>query len=988
MANRRAPKRKPETSSSSEEEPKGKGKATKGGDKGKDKGNKGEEKAKASSRAKRMKTDVRGSKKSSEEPEGDSDEDDEEGEGQDEEGDDDEEEDEDEDEDEVVIVKKPSKSRAKTKKATKTKKAGRAEAQTGEGDEGDPIHISEHSESGDELTLRKKTRMKSEMARDLALFFSKTQTVRFRLDKGKGKTAKERGRWCTLCQDDKKVIEVKGARAGWYKGGNSTLRRHIAASHYELYAKRCKEEGLEEQEAAIPADVKEARERAASKGKGKESKTGQTTLDGVVKVQAPTAFSPEAIMDAVAKHIVCGDQALLLADSPTFTNCLIVMHPKTGKRELPTRTTVRTYIGNKFVDFIVELRTTITAAPGKISSLWDLWTAPHTSDGYFGLLIQWIEVLEPEDDDAPPIWRFRVEVPAFRKVYGDHGGLNLGRNFIRCLDRCGVTSRDHWKLGHVTNDNASNNTTAAEAMAARLRKRGIEATWDPRKQQLSCFAHVIQLGVEDFMKEVTQIAVVESKQAIWEYDPQLLENRIAAGGLDVIAIIRTLAVKIQASGQRKELFHRYQRESGIDTPLVIPLHSNVRWGSAALMCERAHKLRTAIDQFIITADLKFGPITTIRERGRIVKKIPWTVFQLSGEDWNRVHLCAEILAVSNSIRVRVLHARPVVRIRVRRVCIHVHIRRLLIRIRVRVRRVHIRVRHVRVRVRIRHVRIRVRICRVCVRVHVCHVRDCAYVHTRMRTTCSFAYLRTGTPHVHDANRFHQVCSSTRLPTLHQVIPTIESISSRWEKKSEDDTYGLFHSALQRGLEKLTKYYKKFDNTHVYVLSLLLHPYYKLAYIEQMWGGEEEYLADVAAGVHNARNWQAYATEIVEKAMQEYWPMRLMAKGAATPPPTQADNANAEGEDNYDRARAQRLLAAATKGWKVELDQYIADPSANVNKDSDTVKWWACLNFHWKPTIVDWARLNDQLTVDVYLQDFEYMYAEEAGIEDDSDVESN
>ncbi len=55
---------------------------------------------------------------------------------------------------------------------------------------------------------------------------------------------------------------------------------------------------------------------------------------------------------------------------------------------------------------------------------------------------------------------------------------------------------------------------------------------------------MIQLGIEDFMSAVTQIAVVESKQAIWDYDPQLPQNRIAAGGLDVIAIIRTLAVKV------------------------------------------------------------------------------------------------------------------------------------------------------------------------------------------------------------------------------------------------------------------------------------------------------------------------------------------------------------------------------------------------------------------------------------------------------------
>ncbi len=47
----------------------------------------------------------------------------------------------------------------------------------------------------------------------------------------------------------------------------------------------------------------------------------------------------------------------------------------------------------------------------------------------------------------------------------------------------------------------------------------------------------------------------------------------------------------------------------------------------------------------------------------------------------------------------------------------------------------------------------------------------------------------------------------------------------------------------------------------------------------------------------------------------------------------------------------------------------------------------CLNFAWKPTIVDWAKLNDQLTVDVYLQDFEFIYAEEVDVENDSDVDS-
>ena len=54
---------------------------------------------------------------------------------------------------------------------------------------------------------------------------------------------------------------------------------------------------------------------------------------------------------------------------------------------------------------------------------------------------------------------------------------------------------------------------------------------------------MIQLGVEDFMTAVTQTALIESKQAIWEYDPQA-DTSAVGGGIDVIAIIRTLAVKV------------------------------------------------------------------------------------------------------------------------------------------------------------------------------------------------------------------------------------------------------------------------------------------------------------------------------------------------------------------------------------------------------------------------------------------------------------
>jgi hypothetical protein len=46
------------------------------------------------------------------------------------------------------------------------------------------------------------------------------------------------------------------------------------------------------------------------------------------------------------------------------------------------------------------------------------------------------------------------------------------------------------------------------------------------------------------MAHITNIAAVENKTAIWEFNPALEKNRIANGGLDVIAALCTLAIKV------------------------------------------------------------------------------------------------------------------------------------------------------------------------------------------------------------------------------------------------------------------------------------------------------------------------------------------------------------------------------------------------------------------------------------------------------------
>jgi hypothetical protein len=59
-----------------------------------------------------------------------------------------------------------------------------------------------------------------------------------------------------------------------------------------------------------------------------------------------------------------------------------------------------------------------------------------------------------------------------------------------------------------------------------------------------CFGHVVNIANVAVMSHITKVAVIETTSAIWEYDPSLPDNRVLNGSLDVIASVRTAAIKV------------------------------------------------------------------------------------------------------------------------------------------------------------------------------------------------------------------------------------------------------------------------------------------------------------------------------------------------------------------------------------------------------------------------------------------------------------
>ncbi|KAG9315109.1 hypothetical protein JVU11DRAFT_4225 [Chiua virens] len=207
--------------------------------------------------------------------------------------------------------------------------------------------------------------------------------------------------------------------------------------------------------------------------------------------------------------------------------------------------------------------------------------------------------------------------------------------------------------------------------------------------------------------------------SIWEYDLTLSTNRVSENTLDVVATVHTLAIKMQCSGQCIEYFWTLQGNCGIDKGLLIPLHSNVYWGSAYNMLAWAYNLHQPINLFVSSVDEFFGPITSIQHHGT-TKQILWTAFALKPVDWECVEdICTVIL---------------------------------------------------------------------------------------------------------DVNDIQEYFSGNKHPTL--------------------------------CLDKISKYYNKLDQKPVYVLSLVLHPYYKMNYIKMAWSRAEEQEKEkeqVAGNIH-AKNW--------------------------------------------------------------------------------------------------------------------------------------
>ncbi|KDQ05945.1 hypothetical protein BOTBODRAFT_122080, partial [Botryobasidium botryosum FD-172 SS1] len=71
-----------------------------------------------------------------------------------------------------------------------------------------------------------------------------------------------------------------------------------------------------------------------------------------------------------------------------------------------------------------------------------------------------------------------------------------------------------------------------------------------------------------------------------------------------------------------------------------------------------------------------------------------------------------------------------------------------------------------------------------------------------------------------AHAGQQLLSSDQYPTLQLAIPTMEFLLSEWENlRDARDPTDPFHNALQAGINKLSSYYTRMDDSNAYAISM-------------------------------------------------------------------------------------------------------------------------------------------------------------------------
>jgi len=152
---------------------------------------------------------------------------------------------------------------------------------------------------------------------------------------------------------------------------------------------------------------------------------------------------------------------------------------------MPKRDSMRTKIMQKFEKLQKCLKQILMENKSKISFTVDGWTSV-SNKSFYGITAHFVD----------SNWELQSVVLDFVSSNGKHTGKDIAAVFYKSLKLFHIEN----KCGGITVDNAAANTTFMEELQVLMEENDIY--FDAKQQHFRCFAHILNLGVQDTLKLV------------------------------------------------------------------------------------------------------------------------------------------------------------------------------------------------------------------------------------------------------------------------------------------------------------------------------------------------------------------------------------------------------------------------------------------------------------------------------------------------------
>lgn len=277
----------------------------------------------------------------------------------------------------------------------------------------------------------------------------------------------------------------------WANSVSSNARYHLERKHHMTVV-----EGptphYKETQRAINLSFKDQEEKEKQKAKEKQ----QNILRN--------AISRKAFLEAQCLLITRRRLPRNFVNWPEFHALLYAVNPLSPEVTISASNTASAHIEKSYQHHRETVKRTLHKSRSLIHFSVDLWSAP-SSKSLFGAHAQWV-------DDQ---YKLRKALLGLRQITFSHTGENQAAYFIDILRDFDLAHL----VGYFTTDNASPNDTLLESLAKNLLVE-YGARINPKKRQIRCLGHIINLSLSAFLfadnktalEEVLKEAIEEEKE--------------------------------------------------------------------------------------------------------------------------------------------------------------------------------------------------------------------------------------------------------------------------------------------------------------------------------------------------------------------------------------------------------------------------------------------------------------------------------------------